>query len=55
MAASPGVTRLIDLIELFNLRSQDLPDGFFTRQTQFVLNGIPFEERLGVRRPIRWY
>ena len=25
----------------------DLPDGFFTRNTQFALNGVPFEEMLG--------
>lgn len=35
------------LIALFNKRSLDLPDGYFTRQTQFLLNGIPFEELLG--------
>ena len=36
-----------ELITLFNRHSMDLPDGFFSRQTQFVLNGIPFEERMG--------
>ena len=25
----------------------DLPDGYFTRQTQFLLNGVPFEAMLG--------
>lgn len=48
MAASEGVTGMVDqLIDLFNHRSLDLPDGLFTRQTQFVLNGVLFEERLG--------
>ena len=48
MAASASLTAQIDrLIDLFNRRSLDLPDGVFTRQTQFVLNGVPFEERLG--------
>lgn len=45
MAASPGVIALVDeLVALFNRRSMDLPDRLFTRQTQFVLNGVPFEE-----------
>jgi len=48
MAASAALTAFVDqLIELFNKRSMDLPDGFFTRNTQFVLNGVPFEEMLG--------
>ena len=48
MAASEAVTRLIDeLITLFNKRSLDLPDGYFTRHTQFRLNGVPFEDMLG--------
>jgi hypothetical protein len=48
MAASAALTALIDqLIALFNKRSMDLPDGFFSRNTQFVLNGVPFEEMLG--------
>ena len=48
MAASEGVTAHIDqLVTLFNARSMDLPNGFFTRQTQFLLNGVPFEELLG--------
>jgi hypothetical protein len=38
---------LDELIALFNRHSMDLPDGFFSRQTQFVLNGIPFEARMG--------
>jgi hypothetical protein len=48
MAASATVTTFLDqLIELFNRRSPDLPDGYFTRHTQFSLNGVPFEEMLG--------
>lgn len=48
MAADQVVTTLVDqLIELFNQRSMDLPDGSFTRNTQFLLNGVPFEEMLG--------
>jgi hypothetical protein len=41
------MTAVDELIALFNRHSMDLPDGFFSRQTQFVLNGIPFEERMG--------
>jgi hypothetical protein len=48
MAASPRVTALIDeLIEGFNRRSLDLPDGLFTRHTQLLLNGVAFEQMLG--------
>jgi len=48
MAASQALTALIDnLIALFNRASMDLPDGYFTRHTQFLLNGVPFEEMLG--------
>ena len=48
MAAGALVAASVDqLIALFNARSMDLPDGFFTRRTQFVLNGVPFEEMLG--------
>ena len=42
------MTEFVDqLITLFNLRSMDLPDGFFSRHTQFLLNGVPFENMLG--------
>ena len=41
------VTAIDQLIELFNRRSDDLPDGLFDRRTQFLLNGLSFEERLG--------
>lgn len=48
MAASVALTTLIDqLVELFNKRSMDLPDRYFTRNTQFLLNDVPFEEMLG--------
>src|SRR5688500_14544782 len=48
MAASEVMTALVDqLIDLFNRRSLDLPDGYFTRHTQFLLNGVPFEAMLG--------
>lgn len=45
--ASGFITRLDQLIALFNRRSLDLPDGLFSRDTQFVLNGVSFEARLG--------
>jgi ketosteroid isomerase-like protein len=48
MAASEVMTALVDqLIDLFNRRSLDLPDGSFTRHTQFLLNAVPFEAMLG--------
>jgi hypothetical protein len=48
MAAGSGLTGFVDqLVRLFNQRSMDLPDGFFTRNTQFAVNGVPFEEMLG--------
>lgn len=48
MAARESLTALVDqLIQLFNQRSMDLPDGYFTRSTQFRLNGVLFEEMLG--------
>lgn len=48
MAADASLLHRLDrLIALFNARSLDLPDGLFSRTTQFVLNGVPFEERLG--------
>lgn len=40
-------TLLDELIDAFNRRSLDVPDRLFGRQTQLVLNGIPFEARLG--------
>ena len=48
MAADAGLTAVVDrLIDLFNRQSLDLPDGLFTRHTQFRLNGVAFEEMLG--------
>jgi hypothetical protein len=48
MAAGEVLTAFIDeLVASFNRRSMDLPDGYFTRHTQFRLNGVPFEDMLG--------
>jgi len=48
MAAAQGVIDAIDrVIQYFNARRLDLPDGFFDRKTQFVINGAPFETLLG--------
>ena len=48
MAAAQTLTDVIDrVIALFNTRAMDLPDGFFDRRTQFLLNGAPFETLLG--------
>jgi hypothetical protein len=41
------IARVTDLVALFNRKSLDLPEGLFDRQTQFLLNGIPFEAMLG--------
>ena len=48
MASIEGLTAAIDqVIAYFNARKMDLPDGFFERKTQFVINGAPFETLLG--------
>ena len=48
MATTESLTSAIDLvIAYFNARKMDLPDGFFDRKTQFVINGAPFETLLG--------
>lgn len=48
MATAEGLTAAIDrVIALFNARAMDLPDGFFDRRTQFLLNGSSFESLLG--------
>ena len=48
MAAAQSVIDAIDrIIEYFNARRLDLPDGVFDRRTQFVINGSPFETLLG--------
>jgi hypothetical protein len=47
MAAPQGVMAAIDaVIGYFNTRKLDLPDAFFDRKTQFVINGAPFETLL---------
>ena len=44
MGATEG---LIDqVIEYFNRRKLDLPDGFFNRRAQFIVNGATFESLL---------
>jgi hypothetical protein len=44
MAAPQELIGAIDqTIAYFNARKMDLPDGFFDRRTQFVINGAPFE------------
>jgi hypothetical protein len=35
------------IIAYYNARTMDLPDHFFGRTTQFVINGAPFETLLG--------
>jgi hypothetical protein len=48
VAAAESLTAAIDrVIQLFNAKAMDLPDGFFDRRTQFVLNGSSFETLLG--------
>ena len=48
MATLESLTGDIDqVIAFFNARRLDLPDGFFDRRTQFVINGAPFETLLG--------
>jgi hypothetical protein len=47
MAADQAVIDAIDqTIAYFNTRKLDLPDGFFDRKTQFVVNGATFESLL---------
>jgi hypothetical protein len=47
VATAQALTAAIDqVIALFNAKGMDLPDGFFDRRTQFVLNGAPFEALL---------
>ena len=51
MATIEGLARLAaavdQVITFFNARRLDVPDGFFDRRTQFVINGAPFESLLG--------
>jgi hypothetical protein len=47
VGTSQGLIAHIDqVIEYFNKRKLDLPDGFFDRKAQFVINGVPFETLL---------
>jgi len=47
MATPQALTDAIDqVIAYFNARRMDLPDGFFDRKTQFVINGSTFESLL---------
>lgn len=47
MGAAQGLIEHIDqVIECFNRRTLDLPDGFFDKRAQFVINGAPFETLL---------
>lgn len=47
MAAPQTLTGHVDqVIAYFNSRRMDLPDGFFDRKTQFLINGIAFESLL---------
>ncbi len=41
------VAAIDQVIAYFNARKLDLPDGFFDRRTQFLINGVPFETLLG--------
>ena len=48
MATREGLIADVDrIIALFNARKMDLPDNFFDRKTQFVINGAAFETLLG--------
>ena len=44
---NPDARRIDQVIAFFNARRMDLPDGFFDRKTQFLINGAPFETLLG--------
>lgn len=47
MAAPQTLVDAVDrIIEYFNRRKLDLPDGFFDRKTQFLINGAAFETLL---------
>ena len=48
MEADPDLMARIDqLIDFFNRRREDIPDGLFDRRTQFLLNGVPYEDTVG--------
>ena len=46
MGAAERLAQLDQVIEYFNKRKLDLPDGFFDRKAQFVINGATFESLL---------
>ena len=47
MAAPQTLIDHVDqVIAYFNTRRTDLPDGFFDRKTQFLINGVTFESLL---------
>lgn len=47
MAAPQALTDHVDqVIAYFNTRRMDLPDGFFDRKTQFLVNGATFDSFL---------
>lgn len=47
MAAPQALIDHVDqVIAYFNTRRMDLPDGFFDRKTQFLINGATFESLL---------
>lgn len=47
MAATGTIVDALDrVIDYFNRRKLDLPDGLFDRTTQFIINGAPFETLL---------
>ena len=43
---STTVAHVDQVIEYFNKRKMDLPDGFFDRKTQFLINGATFDSLL---------
>jgi hypothetical protein len=47
MAAPQTLTEQADqVIAYFNTRRMDLPDGFFDRKAQFLINGVTFDSLL---------
>lgn len=45
-AAESLIAHIDQVIEYFNRRKLDLPDGFFDRKVQFIINGATFESLL---------
>ena len=49
MGAAEGVISRIDqVIDYFNKRRMDLPDAFFERKAQFLINGATFDSLLSI-------